>query len=174
MDINETNDLLFFYNSVMSYEHLKDIPLAELECLDIELLQKTSAYSNFDGLMFILGVDFYTKKLVVQTISPDRRSKPLLAFAESPDSTIYISKSADTKNVVKILREISDRYDFLNPPAFQKYNDKDTHDGDIWKVSVEEFLRGNLQAKYKHEIFMRDHHMHQIVIPTGYKFRLVK
>jgi hypothetical protein len=174
MDINYINNLFYFYETVRSHEHLEEIPISDLEGVDIEFLQKTSASANFDGLMLILGVDFSTKKLVVQAFSPDRRSKPLLSSAESTDSTIYISKSADPKDVLKTLREISDRYSSLTPPPFDQYNDDSGPGGDIHQLPVEELLRGNLQAKYKHEIFMRDHNMHEVVIPAGYKFKLIK
>jgi hypothetical protein len=174
MNINDINNLFYFYETVRSHEHLKEIPLSDLEGVDIEFLQKTSVSANFDGLMLTLGVDFCMKKLVVQFISPDRRSKPLLSSAESPDSTIYISKSADPKDVLKTLREISDRYSSLTPPPFDRYNDDTGPGGEIHKVPADELPKGNLRAKYKHEIFMRDHNMHEVVIPAGYKFKLIK
>jgi hypothetical protein len=169
MERSELDDLAFFYYTVQSVYHFDQIPISSLEELDIDMLQRVSKAAHFDGVMLILAVDLYDKNLVVGTFSPDRRSKPLLPFPECPDSAIYISNSADIYEVIEKLQEMSERYSSLNPPPFQKYDDDDGPGGDIHKVKVEEFLRGNLQAKYKHELFMRDHGMHQTVIPSGYK-----
>jgi len=103
------------------------------------------------------------------SFSPDRQSKLLLPFFESSESAIYISNSADIDEVIDKLQEMSERYSLSNPPPFQKYNQDDGPGGDIYNVRVEEFQRGNREAKYKHEVFMRDHGMHQTVIPSGYK-----
>jgi len=80
-----------------------------------------------------------------------------------------MSNSADIYEVIEKIHEMSDRYSSLNPPPFQDYDDDDDQEGDIHKVTVEQFLQGNLQSKYKHELFMRDHSMHQTVIPRHYK-----
>jgi hypothetical protein len=178
MEREELNDLAFFYYTVQSVYHFDQIPISSLEELDIDMLQRVSKAANFDGIVLILAVDLYDKNLVVGTFSPDRRSKPLLPFSDFPDSAIYISNSADIYEVIEKLKEMSKRYLTLNPLPFKKYNDDDDPGGDIHKVTVDEFLRGNLQAKYKHELFMRDHGMHQTVIPSGYKkpvkFELIK
>jgi len=169
MENSELDDLAFFYYTVQSVCHFDHIPISSLEELDIDMLQRISKAANFDSIMLILAVDLYEKKLVVGTFSPDRQSKPLLPFSESPDSAIYISISADIYEVIEKIREMSDRYLSLNPPPFQEYNDDDGQEGDIHKVTIEEFLQGNLQSKCKHELFIRDHGMHQTVIPPGYK-----
>lgn len=168
MDHEEFDNLTFFYYTVQAIYHIQDIPLSALEELDIDMMQKISKAAKFDGLMLILAADIYDKNLIVKTWAPDRQSKPLLPFNESPDSTIYISNDADINEVLQTLQDISDRYDSLPAPPFQKYNDDDPS-GDIHTVTVEELLRGNLQAKSKHEIFMRDNGMHNVVIPTTYK-----
>lgn len=169
MDYNEFDDLAFFYYTLESLNYLDEIPLTTLEELDIDMPQRISKAAHFDGVMLLLAVDHYDKNLVVGNFSPDRQSKPLLPFSESPDSAIYISNAADIDEVIGTLRSMSERYSSLNPPPFQKYDDDDGPGGDIHKVTVEEFLRGNLQAKYKHELFMRDHGIHHTVIPSGYK-----
>ncbi|TXF99206.1 hypothetical protein [Massilia arenae] len=178
MERSEFDDIAFFYYTVQSVYHFDQIPISSLEELDIDLLQRVSKAAHFDGVKLTLAVDTYDKNLIVGTFSPDRRSKHLLPFSESPDSEIYVSNSADVCEVMDKLQEMSERYSSLNPPPFQKYSDDDGPEGDIHKVTVEEFLRGNRQSKHKHELFMRDHGMHQTVIPSGYKkpakFKLIK
>ncbi|MGJ9417683.1 hypothetical protein ACHAC9_07955 [Massilia sp. CMS3.1] len=169
MGHNEFDELAFFYYTLQAMNHLDEIPIASLEELDIDMLQRLSKAAHFDGIMVTLAVDSYDKNLIVGAFAPDRRSKPLLPFAESPDSAIYISNVADIDEVIKKLKQMSERYSTSNPPIFQKYNDEDGPGGDIHTVTVEEYLHGNLQAKHKHEIFMRDIGMHHTVIPLGYK-----
>jgi len=169
MNSSELDDVAFFYYTVQAAYHLDQIPISSLEQLDIDMLQRLSKAANFDGIKIILTVDVYEKDLTVASFSPDRQSKPLLSFCESPESAIYMSNSADIDEVIDKLQEMSERYSLSNPPPFHKYNEDDGPGGDIYNVRVEEFQRGNREAKYKHEVFMRDHGMHQTVIPSGYK-----
>jgi hypothetical protein len=168
---SELDDIAFFYYTVQAAYHLDQIPISSLEELDIDMVQRLSKAAHFDGVKLILAVDVYDKNLIVKSFSPDRQSKPLLPFFESPKSVIYVSNSADIDEVIEKLQEMSERYASLNAPPFQKYNDDDGPGGDIHNVTVAEFQRGNREAKYKHEAFMRDHGMHQTVIPNNYKKR---
>jgi hypothetical protein len=169
MNSIELDDIAFFYYTVQAAYHLDQIPISSLEQLDIDMLQRLSKAAHFDGVKLILAVGVYDKNLIVGSFSPDSQSKPLLPFFESPESAIYVSNSADIDEIIDKFQEMSERYSLSNPPPFQKYNDDDGPAGDIYNVTVEEFQRGNREAKYKHEVFMRDHGMHQTVIPSGYK-----
>jgi hypothetical protein len=167
----ETEDIVFFYYTLQSIHYLEEIPIAKLEEQDIDMLQRISKAAKYDGLMLLLAVDFHDKNLIVEKYFPDRKSKPLLPFYESPDSAIYISNDADSYAVVRKLREISERYDLLDAPPFQIYEHDDETENCNWAIPVEEFIHKNAKAKCAHELFMRDHGMHQTVIPTDYKNR---
>lgn len=169
MDLGDFHDLAFFYYTLQSIYHLEDIPISSLEELDIDMLQRLSKAARFDGIMLMLSVDSYDKNLVVEHFKPDRQAKSLLPFDESPESAIYISNDADVNEVLRTLHNMSARYKSLNPPPFKKYDDDDGPSGDIHTVTVEEFLRGNLEAKTEHAIFMRDNGMHNVAIPASYK-----
>jgi len=177
MDTNDFHDLAFFYYTLQSIHHLEGIPIAALEELDIDMLQRLSRAARFDGVQLILSVDSYDKNLVVDHFKPDRQSKPILQSDEATDLAIYISNDVAVNEVLHTLQHMSDRYGSLNPPPFRKYDDDDGPAGDIHTVTVEEFLRGNLEAKSKHESFMRDNGMQNVIIPTTYKricLKLVK
>lgn len=161
--ITNPEDMKFFYYTIQAIEYLDELPIYELRDSDIIMLQRISAAANCEGLMLLLSVDFYDKNLVVGTYHPDRQSNCMLPFHDAPDSTVYISNDADPAQVVKILQEMSNRYDLLDAPPFQKYAD-DTND-----VPMDQYILGNAKAKYAHEIFMRDHGMHNTVIPNDYK-----
>jgi len=165
MDSGEFNALAFFYYAIEAMHHLTEIPISDLEELEIGTLQRISRAANFDGVMLVLSVDSNDRNLVVGNYCPDRQSKPLLPFLESPDSTIYISNDADPSEVVQKLQEICVHYSALTAPPFQKYTHNDENADMSWIVPMEEFLIANARAKYKHELFMRDHGMHNIVIP---------
>ncbi|WP_198118974.1 hypothetical protein [Massilia rhizosphaerae] len=166
----ELEDTAFFYYTIQSIHYLEEIPIAELRELDIVMLQRISKAATYDGLMLVLAVDFHDKNLIVERYCPDKQSKPLLPFSESPDSAIYISNEADPYEVIQKLQEISERYDLLNAPQFQKYADDETENCG-WTVPIDEYLEENAKAKYNHEVFMRNYGMHQIVIPADYKKR---
>lgn len=156
-------DIAFFYYALIGRTDLQEIPISQLEELDIDLLQRLSKAANHEGVTLLLGVDPKDKSLIVASFGLDHQHKPLEPFSDTPDTAIYISNEADPEHVMKILLEMSDRYESLDPPAFQKYaQDDDT-------VPMDEFLEGNARVKYEHEIFMRDHGMHQTVIPLRYK-----
>ena len=167
----EIEDTAFFYYILQSIHYLEEIPIADLRELDIAMLQRISKAANYDGLMLLLAVDFHDKNLVVGSYCPDRQSKPLLPFSESPDSAIYISNDADPETVFRKLQEISERYDLLDAPPFQKYADDDETENCNWTVPIDEFMQENAKSKYEHEVFMRDYGMHQTVIPLDYKRR---
>lgn len=160
---DEHENLAFFYYAMLGLEYLKQIPISDLEELDIVIVQRLSKAACHEGVTLLLGVDPFEKNLIVEIYSPDHQSTPLEPFSNAPDSAIYISNEADPRHVKQVLRELSNRYDFLDAPLYQKYD----HNDDC--VPMEEFLIGNARAKYKHEIFMRDHGMHYTVIPKNYK-----
>src|SRR5690348_3350325 len=95
ISLKELEDTAFFYYTLQSIYYLEEIPIAELRESDINMLQRISKAANYDGLMLLLSVDFHDKNLVVGSYCPDRQSKPLPSFTESPDSAIYISNEAD-------------------------------------------------------------------------------
>jgi hypothetical protein len=167
----EIEDTVFFYYTLQSMHYLEEIPIAKLEEQDIDMLQRISKAANHDGLMLVLAVDFHDKNLIVEKYCPDKQSKPLLPFYNSPDSVIYISNEADPYDVVQKLREISERYDLLDAPPFQKYGHDDETENCNWSVPIEDFIHENAKAKCAHELFMRDYGMHQTVIPADYKKR---
>jgi hypothetical protein len=167
----DLEDTVFFYYALQSIYHLEEIPISDLEELDIGMLQRISKAANFDGLMLLLSVDSYDKNLIVGTYCPDRKSIPMPIFTESPDSVIYIDNEADPYEVCKKLQEISERYDLLDAPPFRKYEHDDETENCNWTIPVDEFIEENAKAKYAHEVFMRDYGLHQTVIPTDYKKR---
>lgn len=167
----ETKDTIFFYYALQSIHYLEGIPITRLEEQDIDMLQRISNAAKYDGLVLLLGVDFYDMHLVVDRYLPDVQSKPLLPFYKSPDSEIYISNKADPYQVILNLRELSERYDLLNAPPFQKYEHDDETENHNWSIPIEDFIHENAKAKCQHELFMRDNGMHQTVIPGDYKKR---
>jgi len=171
ISLKELDDTAFFYYTLQSIDYLEEIPIAELRELDIDMLQRISKAANYDGLMLLLAVDFHDKNLVVGSYCPDRQSKPMLPFSQSSDSVIYISNEADPEDVFRKLQEISERYELLDAPAFQKYADDDEIENCNWNVPIEELMQENAKSKYEHEVFMRDYGMHQTVIPADYKQR---
>ena len=171
MNSEETEDTVFFHYTLQQIHYLEEIPIAKLEEQDIDMLQRISKAAKYDGVMLVLAVDFHDKNLIVDKYCPDRKSKPLLPFYEAPDSVIYISNDADPYHVVRKLREVSERYDLLDAPPFQKYEHDDETENCNWSVPIDDFIHENAVAKCKHELFMRDYGMHQTVIPTDYKKR---
>jgi hypothetical protein len=171
VSLKELEDTAFFYYTLQSIYHLEEIPIAELRELDIGMLQRISKAANYDGLMLLLSVDFHDQNLVVGSYCPDKKSKPLLPFSESPDSVIYISNDADPEIVFGKLQEISERYNLLDAPSFQKYALDDETEHCNWTVPIEELIQENAKLKFEHEVFMRDYGMHQTVIPVDYKRR---
>lgn len=169
MDTDDFHDLAFFYYTLQSIHHLEGIPIAALEELDIDMLQRLSRAARFEGVQLILSIDSYDKNLVVDHFKPDRQSKPISPSDDPTDSAIYISNDADVNEVIHTLQHMSARYESLDPPPFEKYNDNDGPDGDIHTVTVEKFLRENQEAKSKHTAFMRDNGMHNVIIPATYK-----
>lgn len=169
----ELEDTAFFYYAIQSIYYLEEIPIAELREQDIDMLQRISKAANYDGLMLLLSVDFADKNLVVGSFCPDRQSKPLPSFSESPDSAIYISNKADPEAVFRKLQEISERYDLLDAPPFQRYEDDDDSEYYNWTVSVEELIQANATSKYEHEVFMQYYGIYQTVIPIDYKPRAI-
>lgn len=167
----EIEDTVFFYYTLQSINYLEEIPIAQLEAQDIDMLQRISNAAKYDGLMLLLSVNFHNKNLIVEKYCPDRKSKPLLPFYESPDSVIYINNDADPYDVVQKLREISERYDLLDAPPFHKYEHDDETENCNWTIPIEDFIHENAKAKAAHELFMRDYGMHQTVIPADYKKR---
>jgi len=175
----DLEDTAFFYYTLQSIHHLDEIPIADLEESDIGMLQRISKAAHFDGFMLLLSVDSYDKNLIVGTYCPDRQSNPMPLFTDSPDSTIYISNVADPYEVYKKLQEMSERYDLLDAPPFQKYDHNDETENCNWTVPIDELTIENAKAKYAHEVFMRDYGMHQTCIPSDYKkhtsyLRLIK
>ena len=171
MKSKETEDGVFFYYTLQQIHYLEEIPIAKLEEQDIDMLQRISKAANHDGLLLVLAVDFHDKNLIVDRFCPDKQSKPLLPFYEAPDSVIYISNEVAAYLVVRKLREISERYDLLDAPPFQKHEHDDETENRNWSVPIDDFIHENAVAKCKHELFMRDYGMHQTVIPTDYKKR---
>jgi hypothetical protein len=171
ISLKELNDTAFFYYTLQSIHHLEGIPIADLRELDIAMLQRISKAANYDGLMLSLAVDFHDKNLIIDGYCPDRQSKPLLPFDESPDSAIYISNEASPEAVFLKLQEISERYNLLDTPPFQKYDSNDDAESFNWTVPIDEFIQENAKSKFAHEVFMRDYGMHQTVIPVDYKKR---
>lgn len=165
MTPDEHEDLEFFYYAMLGLNHLKQIPISELEEFDIVMVQRLSKAARHEGIMLLLGVDRSEKALIVETYYPDHQSTPLEPFSEATYSAIYISNEADPEYVIQVLREIATRYYYLDAPTYQKYDHNDD------SVEMEEFLLGNARAKYKHDIFMRDHAMHCTLIPNNYKTR---
>lgn len=171
ISLKEQEDTAFFYYTLQSIYYLEEIPIAELREADIDMLQRISKAANYDGLMLLLSVDFHDKNLVVGSYCPDRQSKPLPSFTESPDSAIYISNEADPEKALRKLQEMSERYNLLDAPPFQKYAHDDETEHSNWTVPIDELIEGNAKSKYEHEVFMRDYGMHQTVIPADYKKR---
>lgn len=167
----DLEDTAFFYYTIQSMYYLEEIPIAELREQDIDMLQRISKVANYDGLMLLLTVDFADRNLVVGSFCPDRQSNPLPSFSESPDSAIYISNEADPEAVFRKLQEISERYDLLDAPPFQRYEHDDDSKYYNWTVPIEELIQANATSKYEHEVFMRTYGMYQIVMPIDYKQR---
>jgi len=167
----QLQDTAFFYYALQSIHYLDEIPIANLEELDVDMLQRFSRAANYDGLLLLLGVDFHDNNLVVSSYCPDRQSKLLPLFTEAPDSAIYISNEADPHEVCRKLQEMSERYDLLGAPPFQKYDHDDETELCNWTIPLEKFIQENAKAKYAHEVFMRDYGMYQTVIPANYKKR---
>jgi len=157
-----------FYQAVYRIE-IGELLIDEVKYRHVRLLQRASKKSNYDGFKIELSVHFDRRKLAVGSIYPDRKISSKISFSEAPESVIFISNGAKPEHIIKILRNISKLYRSLSPPPFQMYKHDDETKSMNWTIPIAEFIEANARTKHLHQIFMKEHGMHQTSIPPSYK-----
>lgn len=152
----------FFSHALEMSPIFYEIHIADLRQNEIFFLQRISEAANHDGICIVLGVDFYTRRLIALHYLLDKKSDSDFEYGHVPDSMVYISNDLAPDIVERSLRDLSQRYLELKASLYQVHFDETN-------VSIEEFNNENGRAKLAHEAFMRKNNLHFTSIPADYK-----